>query len=156
MSPLSTSYSILSNIMPVSLPSSMTKRLGRVVDDDFDVLLFGVLELPLGGLEEPRGLRAMTFTLLAPRRSEVRQQSIAVLPTPMISTRSPILSICPKATDSSQAMPMWMRSVSSRPGSSSSLPLGAPIRRTRHRSPALEQRRRLSTGELSQVRAHVR
>ena len=36
----------------------------------------------------------------------VRQQSMAVLPTPMMSTRSPILSMWPKATDSSQAMPM--------------------------------------------------
>ena len=41
-------------------------------------------------LKNWRGLRAMTLTSFAPRRSEVRQQSIAVLPTPMISTRSPI------------------------------------------------------------------
>ena len=32
----------------------------------------------------------MTLTSFAPRRSEVRQQSMAVLPTPMIRTRSPI------------------------------------------------------------------
>ena len=69
----------------------------------------------------------MTFTLLAPSRRLVRQQSMAVLPTPMMSTRSPILSMCPKATDSSQAMPMWMfAAASSRPGRLSSLPLGAP------------------------------
>ena len=62
-------------------------------------------------LKKPRGLRAMTLTLLAPRRSEVRQQSIAVLPTPMISTRSPMQPMWPNATDSSQVMPIWMRSV---------------------------------------------
>ena len=52
----------------------------------------------------------MTLTSLAPSRSDVRQQSMAVLPTPMISTRSPIESMWPKAIDSSQSMPMWMRS----------------------------------------------
>ena len=57
-------------------------------------------------LKNWRGLRAMTFTSLAPSRSELRQQSMAVLPTPMISTRSPILSMWPKATDSSQVMPI--------------------------------------------------
>ena len=33
---------------------------------------------------------------------------MAVLPTPMISTRSPIVSMWPKAIDSSHSMPMWM------------------------------------------------
>ena len=42
-------------------------------------------------LKNWRGLRAMTFTFFAPSRSDVRQQSIAVLPTPMISTFSPIV-----------------------------------------------------------------
>jgi hypothetical protein len=42
----------------------------------------------------------------------VRQQSIAVLPTPMISTRSSIEVDVPKATDSSQSMPMWILSLS--------------------------------------------
>ena len=69
----------------------------------------------------------MTFTSLAPRRSEVRQQSMAVLPTPMISTFSPMDLMCSNATDSSQVMPMWMLAApSARPGSLSSLPLGAP------------------------------
>ena len=70
----------------------------------------------------------MTLTSFAPSRSDERQQSIAVLPTPMISTRSPILSRCLNATDSSHWMPMWMfASPSLRPGSLSSLPLGAPL-----------------------------
>ena len=69
----------------------------------------------------------MTFTPSAPSRRLVRQQSMAVLPTPMMSTRSPIFSMWPKATDSSQAMPMWMlAAAASRPGRFSSLPLGAP------------------------------
>ena len=57
-------------------------------------------------LKNWRGLRAMTFTFFAPRRSELRQQSIAVLPTPMIKTLSPTLSMWPKAMDSSQVMPI--------------------------------------------------
>ena len=59
-------------------------------------------------LKNWRGRRAMTLTSLPPRRRDVRQQSMAVLPTPMIRTRSPILSMCPNATHSSQSMPMWM------------------------------------------------
>ena len=43
-----------------------------------------------------RVLRAMTFTSVAPRRLAERQQSIAVLPTPMISTRFPTESTWPK------------------------------------------------------------
>src|SRR5580698_9533214 len=35
----------------------------------------------------------MTFTSFAPSRRELRQQSMAVLPTPMIKTRSPTLSM---------------------------------------------------------------
>jgi len=43
-----------------------------------------------------RVLRAMTLTSVAPRRLAERQQSIAVLPTPMMMTRVPTLSTCPK------------------------------------------------------------
>ena len=104
------------------------ERLRRVVDDDLDVLLSASSSSHSEALKNWRGLRAMTLTSFAPRRSEVRQQSIAVLPTPMISTRSPILSRCLNATDSSQSMPMWMlASPSARPGSFSSLPFGAPL-----------------------------
>ena len=58
----------------------------------------------------------------------MRQQSMAVLPTPMISTRSPIFSMWPKCTEASHSMPMWMfADASSRPGMSRSLPFGAPL-----------------------------
>ena len=88
------------------------EALRGVVDDDLDLLLLGVLQLPGRGLEEAARAARHDLDVLAPRRREVRQQSMAVLPTPMISTRSPILSMCPKATDSSQSMPMWIRSAS--------------------------------------------
>ena len=71
-------------------------------------------------------LRAMTLTSLAPRRCAVRQQSMAVFPTPITSTRSPQVSMCPKRTDSSHSMPMWICCESHRPGRFSSFPLGAP------------------------------
>ena len=48
----------------------------------------------------------MTLTSAPPRRRDVRQQSMAVLPTPMISTRSPIFSMWPKCADASHSMPM--------------------------------------------------
>ena len=67
-------------------------------------------------MKNARGRRAITLMSVPPRRSDERQQSIAVLPTPMISTRSPILSMWPKATDSSQSIPMWMRSRLVAPG----------------------------------------
>ncbi len=113
--------------MPVRRPFSTTKALGAWFTMISTCSSSASSSSQSEALKKPRGLRAMTLTLLAPSRSEVRQQSIAVLPTPMISTRSPMLPMCPKATDSSQLMPMWMRSVSCRPGSSSSLPLGAPV-----------------------------
>ncbi len=92
----------------------------------------------------------MTFTLLAPRRNDERQQSIAVLPTPMISTRSPIRSMCLKATDSSHWMPMWMLAApASRPGSLSSLPFGAPLpTNSASKPPVSSSFRMLSTREL--------
>ena len=79
----------------------------------------------------------------------MRQQSIAVLPTPMISTRSPIFSMWPNATDSSQSMPMWMfAAASSRPGMRSSLPRGAPVpTKTASNSPESSSAFMLLTGE---------
>ena len=78
-----------------------------MVDDDLDLLLFGVFQLPGGrALKYPRGLRAITLMTLPPRRRDVRQQSIAVLLTPMMRTRSPIWVVCPKATEPSQSIPM--------------------------------------------------
>ena len=71
--------------------------------------------------------RTMTFTSSPPRRREVRQQSIAVLPPPSTMTRLPILVVWPKDTDESQSMPMWMFfAPPCRPGMSRSRPRGAP------------------------------
>ena len=42
--------------------------------------------------------RTITLTSSPPRRREVRQQSIAVLPPPSTITRRPILSMWPKET----------------------------------------------------------
>ena len=95
-------------VMPVSLPFSTTNAFGERLMTISTLSSSASSSSQAEALKNARGLRAITFTLFAPRRSEVRQQSIAVLPTPMISTRSPIFSMCPKATDSSQAMPMWM------------------------------------------------
>ena len=155
--PSLSSYSIFSNSMPVSLPFSITKRLGARLTTISTFSLSASSSSQSEALKNPRGLRAMTLTFLAPRRSEVRQQSIAVLPTPMISTRSPILSMCSKATDSSQSMPMWMRSVSRRPGRSSSLPLGAPEPTNTASNPCRSSRsRRPLTGRAeAQLDAHV-
>ncbi len=120
-------YSIWSNFMPTSLPSSTTNSFGEWLTTISTFSSSASSSSQSEALKKPRGLRAMTLTSFAPSLSEVRQQSIAVLPTPMISTFSPIDSVCSKATDSSQSMPMWTLAVSCRPGSSSSLPRGAPV-----------------------------
>ena len=79
--------------MPVSLPSSITNERGA------RLMMISTLSSSASSsshseaLKKPRGLRAMTFTLSAPSRRLVRQQSIAVLPTPMMSTRLPIRSM---------------------------------------------------------------
>ena len=54
-------------------------------------------------LKKPRGRRAITLMSLPPSRREERQQSIAVLPTPMIRTRSPIES---DVAESDRAQPV--------------------------------------------------
>ena len=73
------------------------------------------------------GDRTITLTSLPPRRFELRQQSIAVLPPPRTMTRLPIDVTWPKDTDDSQSMPMWMCDAASlRPGMSRSRPRGAP------------------------------
>ncbi len=75
-----------------------------------------------------RGERTVTVTFSAPRRSALRQQSIAVFPPPITTTRRPTLLTWPKAIEVSQSMPMWMFfSASLRPGISRSLPRGAPV-----------------------------
>ena len=71
----------------------------------------------------------MTFTSLPPKRRDVRQQSIAVLPTPMMSTRSPIFSMWPKCADAEplDADVDVRRRLRARPGMSRFLPVGAPL-----------------------------
>ncbi len=127
MRPFSNSYSMMSNFMPTRRPSSTTNSFGEWLMTISTFSSSASSSSQSEALKNPRGLRAMTLTSFAPSRSEVRQQSMAVLPTPMISTFSPMASVWPKATDSSQVMPMWMLAPpSSRPGRFSSLPLGAP------------------------------
>ena len=92
--------------MPSSLPSSTTNLFGARLTRICTFSCSASSSSHSEALKNWRGLRAMTLTSFAPRRSDVRQQSMAVLPTPMISTRSPIVSMCWNATDSSQAMPM--------------------------------------------------
>jgi hypothetical protein len=70
----------------------------------------------------------MTFTSSPPRRREVRQQSMAVLPPPSTMTRLPILSMCSNETLESQSMPIWMLAPASFcPGKPRSRPRGAPV-----------------------------
>ena len=113
--------------MPFSLPFSITKFFGERLMMILTCSSSASSSSHAEALKNWRGLRAMTFTSLAPRRSDVRQQSMAVLPTPMMSTFSPMDLMCSNATDSSQVMPMWtLAPPSARPGSLSSLPFGAP------------------------------
>ena len=75
-----------------------------------------------------RGERTVTVTFSAPSRSALRQQSIAVLPPPITTTRLPTEVTWPNAIEVSQPMPMWIfLSASLRPGISRSLPFGAPV-----------------------------
>ncbi len=93
--------------MPTRRPSSTTKRFGAWLTTISTCSSSASSSSQGEALKYSRGRRAMTLTSLPPRRAALRQQSIAVLPTPMMSTRSPIESMCPKAIDSSQSMPMW-------------------------------------------------
>ncbi len=86
----------LSNSIPVSVPFSTMNRTGW---------RFSRMSTPSSSasssshgeaLKYLRVLRAMTLTSVAPSRLADRQQSIAVLPTPMISTRLPTDSTWPK------------------------------------------------------------
>ena len=124
----STSYSISSKVMPTSLPFSTTNSLGERLMTISTFSSSASSSSQAEALKNARGLRAITLTLSAPSRNEVRQQSIAVLPTPIISTFLPILSIWSKATDSSHSIPICMlASASSRPGIFRFLPFGAPL-----------------------------
>jgi hypothetical protein len=109
------------------LPFSTTKRTGEWFSRMSTCSSSASSSSQGDALKYLRVLRAMTFTSVAPRRLADRQQSMAVLPTPMMRTRFPTVSMWPKWMDSSHSMPMKIWSVSWRPGSSSSLPLGAPL-----------------------------
>ncbi len=124
------SHSTWSNSMPTSRPSSTRKRRGAWLTTICTPSSSASSSSQGEALKYWRGRRAITRMSSPPRRREERQQSIAVLPTPMMSTRRPTLLTWPKAIDSSQSMPMWMwvsPTSSWRPGSSSSLPRGAPL-----------------------------
>ena len=98
------------------LPVLDHETLRRVIDQDLDAFFFGILQLPGRSFEESARPPRHHFDIFATEPADDRQQSMAVLPTPMISTFSPTESMWPKAMDSSQSMPIWMRSVSCRPG----------------------------------------
>ncbi len=124
----STVHSSCSNSIPTSLPSSSTIRRGA---------WFSMISISSSSASSSshgdalkclRPRRATTFTSVAPKRLADRQQSMAVLPTPMIRTRGSIFSTCPKCTLASHSIPMWTcAGASQRPGMSSSLPFGAPL-----------------------------
>ena len=94
--------------MPTSLPFSSTKRLGAWFSTISTCSSSASSSSHGDALKYGRDRRAMTFTSVAPSRFDVRQQSIAVLPTPMISTRGSIFSMWPKCTEPSHSMPMWI------------------------------------------------
>ena len=124
----SSDHSSTSNSIPVSRPPSTIIRRG----DRFSTISTCSSTASSSSQGEAlkcfRPRRATTFTSVAPRRFAVRQQSIAVLPTPMITTRGSIFSTWRKWTLASHSIPMWTCAGSSwRPGMSSSLPLGAPL-----------------------------
>ena len=97
--PLASSvHSRRSNSIPFSLPSSTTKRFGEWLTT-ISISSSSASSSSQGeALKNWRGRRAMTLMSLPPRRRDVRQQSMAVLPTPMMRTRSPIALMCSKAT----------------------------------------------------------
>src|SRR6478735_1485 len=111
----------LSKLMPVSLPSVWRKAFGtrqsRIGMPSWIASSFSHGDAFISS----NGDRTITLTSLPPRRFELRQQSIAVLPPPRTMTRLPIDVTWPKDTDDSQSMPIWMREAASlRPGMSRS------------------------------------
>ena len=107
----------LSKLMPVSLPSVCRNAFGtrqsRIGMPSWIASSFSQGEAFISS----NGERTITLTSLPPRRFELRQQSIAVLPPPRTMTRLPIVVTWPNDTDDSQSMPMWMFAAASlRPG----------------------------------------
>ena len=92
------SASTFSNVTPVSLPFSWMNSFGT------RKLRIGMSSCIASSFSQgdafisSKPLRTMTLTSSPPRRREVRQQSIAVLPPPSTMTRLPILSIWPNET----------------------------------------------------------
>ena len=86
----------LSNSMPVSLPFSMMKRTGDRFSRMSTCSSSASSSSQGDALKYLRVRREITFTSVAPRRFAERQQSIAVLPTPMIKTFLPTSLMCPK------------------------------------------------------------
>ena len=143
--------------MPTSLPPSMTKAFGEWLMTISTFSASASSSSHSEALKKARGLRAMTLTFFAPRRSELRQQSIAVLPTPMISTFSPIARCGRRPPTRASRCRCGCGRVSLRPGRFSSLPLGAPEpTNTASKPPLSSSLRMLSTGvPVFSVDAHV-
>ena len=100
----------------------------------------------------------MTLMSLPPSRRDVRQQSIAVLPTPMISTRLADLVDVPEGDrlEPVDADVDVGRVASSRPGMSRSLPFGAPLPTKTASKPLVEQRlHAVDRRVVADVDAHV-
>ena len=86
----------LSNSIAVSLPFSMMKRTGDRFSRMSTCSSSASSSSHGDALKYLRVRREITFTSVAPRRLAERQQSIAVLPTPMIKTFLPTSLMCPK------------------------------------------------------------
>ncbi len=80
-------HSTRSNSIPTRRPSSTTKLRGAWFSTISTCSPSASSSSQGEALKSFRPRRAMTFTLSAPSRSALRQQSMAVFPTPMTSTR---------------------------------------------------------------------
>ncbi len=133
--------------MPSSVPLSVTKRRGAWFSRIATPSSSASSSSHGDALKWGRERRATTVISAPPSRRDVRQQSIAVLPTPMMRTRRPMRSTCPKCTEPSHSIPMCTRSVSQRPGTSSSFPFGAPLPTNTASQPPPRSVFMLATGE---------
>ena len=111
-----------------------------MVDDDLDTLLLGVLLLPRRGLEvRPRAARhdLDVGAAEAQRRAAAVHRRVAAADDE--DALADLVDVAER-DDSSQSMPIWMRSLSRRPGMSRSLPRGAPLPTKTASKSSLEQR----------------
>ncbi len=89
--PSSSSYhSTSANLTPTSLPSSTMNSSGAWLVTISTFSSIASSNSQSDALSISIGLRAITLTSLPPKRKEVRQQSMAVLPPPMTTTLSPM------------------------------------------------------------------